>query len=74
MAPSKRNRSVTLAKSPLGSPNELITKRPRQKTPKSFVTLPLLLRLTKTTSIFTPTAFNSSQVGQSESEEENIIA
>jgi hypothetical protein len=74
MAPSKRNKSVTLAKSPLRSPNKLITKRPRQKTPESFVTLPLPLRLTKPTSISTPTAFNNSQVGQSESEEENTIA
>ena len=59
MAPSKRNRSVTLAKSPLGSPNEPITKRPYQKTPKSFVTLPLPLRLAKHTFISIPTAFNS---------------
>jgi hypothetical protein len=74
MASSKRNRSVTLAKSPLRSPNKPITKRPRQKTPQSSVTLPLPLRPTKPTSISTPTAFNSSQVSQSESEEENTIA
>jgi hypothetical protein len=74
MAPFKRNRSVTLAKSLLRSPNKLITKRPRQKTSESSVTLSLSLRPTKPTSISTPTAFNSSQVSQSESEEENTIA
>jgi len=74
MAPSKRNRSVTLAKSPPESPIRPITKRPRQKTPEptfaSSSTLPLLLRPTRPTSTSTPTAFNSSQVDESEFEEE----
>jgi hypothetical protein len=60
MAPFKRNRSVTLAKLLLRSLNKLITKRPCQKTPESFVTLPLPLCLTKPTFIFTLIAFNSS--------------
>jgi hypothetical protein len=77
MAPSKRNRSTTLAKSPPGSPIRLIKKRSRQKTPESSTTsttLPLPLRPTKTTSTTTPTAFNSSQVNESESEDENTLA
>jgi hypothetical protein len=73
MAPSKRNRSATLAETPLSSPNKLITKRPRQKTLESSIILPLSLRPTKPTSISIPTAFNSSQVDQLESEEENTI-
>jgi hypothetical protein len=70
MAPSKRDRSATLAKSPPGSPIRPIRKRFRQKTPESFA-LPLLpLRPTKPTSTSTPIAFNSSQVDESEFEEE----
>jgi hypothetical protein len=76
MAPSKRVRSVTFAKSPPKSPIRPITKRPQQKTPEptfvSSFTLPLPLRPTRPTSTFTPTAFNSSQIdsdSQSESEE-----
>jgi hypothetical protein len=76
MAPSKRVRSVTLAKSPPESPIRPITKQPRQKTPEptfaSSSTLPLPLRPTRPTSTSTPTAFNSSQIdsdSQSESEE-----
>jgi len=72
MAPSKRNRGATLAKSPPGSPIRPITKRPRQQTPKASGLLPLLLCPTKPTSTSTPTAFNSSQVNESESEEESI--
>ena len=69
MAPSKRNRSATLAKSPPDSPIRPITKRPRQKTPESSVsiTLPLPLRPIKLITS-TPTAFNSSQIDESESE------
>ncbi|PVH67338.1 hypothetical protein DL98DRAFT_600653 [Cadophora sp. DSE1049] len=77
MASSKRNRSDTLAKSPPGSPIRPITKRSRQKTPESsttFTTLLLPLRPTKHTPTHTPTAFNSSQVDESESEEENTVA
>jgi hypothetical protein len=59
MAPFKQNRSVTLAKLSLKSPNKLIIKRPCQKTLESFVTLPLPLCFTKPTSISTSTAFNS---------------
>ncbi|PVH68883.1 hypothetical protein DL98DRAFT_599136 [Cadophora sp. DSE1049] len=72
MAPSKRNRSATLAKSPPESPIRPITKRSRQETPESStpsITLPLPLRPTKPTTTSTPTAFNSSQVDESESEE-----
>jgi hypothetical protein len=84
MAPSKRNRSVTLAKSPPGSPIRPITKRSRQITPESSAsttTLPIPLRPTRPTTTSTPTAFNSSQIdseselseleSQSESEEES---
>ena len=63
MAPSKRNRSATLAKSPPGTPIRLITKRPRQKTPESASTSTTLLlpsRPIKATTTSTPTAFNSS--------------
>ena len=77
MAPSKRNRSDTLAKSPLGSPIRPITKRSRQKTPESTttsITLPLPLRPIKHPPTYTPTAFNSSQIDESESEEENTVA
>lgn len=73
MAPSKRNRSATLAKSPPGSPIRPITKRSRQKTPESSsasITLPLPLRPTKGAITSTPTAFNSSQIDESESEED----
>ena len=70
MAPLKRNRSATLAKSPPGSPIRPITKRSRQKTPESealtSTTLPLPLRPTKPTYTSTPTAFNSSQVDEGE--------
>lgn len=72
MAPLKRNRGATLAKSPPGSPIRPITKRPRQQTPKGSSSLPLLLRPTKLNSTSTPTAFNSSQVDESEFEEERI--
>ncbi|KAH9203474.1 hypothetical protein DL95DRAFT_419017 [Leptodontidium sp. 2 PMI_412] len=77
MASSKRNRSATFAKSPPESPIRPITKRSRQETPESStasVTLPLPLRPTKFTSTSTPTAFNSSQVDESDSEEENTLA
>jgi hypothetical protein len=60
MAPSKRNRSATLAESPPGSPIRPITKRLRQKTPEASSSLPLPLRPTKLTSTSTPTTFNSS--------------
>jgi hypothetical protein len=80
MAPSKRVRSVTLAKSPPESLIRPITKRPWQKTLEptfaSSSTLPLLLRPTRPTSTFTPTAFNSSQIdsdSQSESEESSEL-
>ncbi|KAH9203468.1 hypothetical protein DL95DRAFT_472356 [Leptodontidium sp. 2 PMI_412] len=70
MAPFKRDQSVTLVKSPLGSLIRLIRKRFRQKTLESFA-LPLLpLRLTKPTFTSTPITFNSSQVDESEFEEE----
>jgi hypothetical protein len=62
MAPSKRNRSVTLVKSPPQSPIRPIKKRPRQKTPESFssaITPSLPLRPTKPTTTSTPIAFNS---------------
>ncbi|PVH68821.1 hypothetical protein DL98DRAFT_542102 [Cadophora sp. DSE1049] len=61
----------------LRSPIKPITKRSRQQTLKSSttsVTLPLSLRPTKPTPTSTPTAFNNSQVDESESEEENTIA
>ncbi|KAG4427003.1 hypothetical protein IFR05_017514, partial [Cadophora sp. M221] len=77
MPSSKRYRSATLAKSPPGSLIRPITKRSRQKTPESSttsITLPLPLRPTKPTSTSTPTAFNSSQVDESETEEENTLA
>ena len=77
IAPSKRNRSATLVKSPPQSPISLIRKRPRQKTPESFssaITPSLPLRPTKPTTTSTPTAFNSSQVDESDSEEENTLA
>ncbi|KAL5317038.1 hypothetical protein ACEPPN_016092 [Leptodophora sp. 'Broadleaf-Isolate-01'] len=77
MTSSKRNRSATLAKSPPESPIRPITKRSRQETPESStasVTLPLPLRPTKLTSTSTPTAFNSSQVDESDSEEESTLA
>jgi hypothetical protein len=54
-----------------------IRKRPRQKTPESFpsaITPSLPLRPTKLTTTSTPTAFNSSQVDESDSEEENTLA
>ncbi|KAH9203084.1 hypothetical protein DL95DRAFT_507736 [Leptodontidium sp. 2 PMI_412] len=73
MAPSKRNRSATLAKSPPGSPIRPITKRPRQKTPEiasSSSTSHLPLRPTKLTTTSTPTAFNSSQIDESEGEDD----
>jgi hypothetical protein len=41
---------------------------------ESSITLPLPLRPTKPTITSTPTAFNSSQVDESESEEENTVA
>ena len=72
MASSKRNRSATLAKSPPGSPIRLISKRLRQKTPELSSTsaiVPLPLRPTKPATTSTPTAFNSSQVDELESEE-----
>ncbi|KAH9205864.1 hypothetical protein DL95DRAFT_417065 [Leptodontidium sp. 2 PMI_412] len=59
MAPSKRNRGVTLAKSPPNSPIQPIAKRLRQKTPESSTTIPLPLRPTKLISISTPTTFNN---------------
>ncbi|PVH71081.1 hypothetical protein DL98DRAFT_540345 [Cadophora sp. DSE1049] len=77
MAPLKRNRSATLIKSPPESPIKPITKRPRQKTLESFssaITPSLPLRPTKPTTTSTPTAFNSSQVDESDSEEENTLA
>jgi hypothetical protein len=70
MPPLKRNRGATLAKSPPGSPIRPITKRPRQQTPEASGSLPLPLRPTKAIAITTPTAFNSSQVDESEFEEE----
>ena len=63
MAPSKRNRSATLVKSPPQSPIRPIRKRPRQKTLESFssaITPSLPLRPTKPTTTSIPTAFNSS--------------
>jgi hypothetical protein len=77
MAPSKRNRSATLVKSLPQLPIRPIRKRPRQKTPESFflaITPSLPLRPTKPTTTFTPIAFNSSQVDESDSEEENTLA
>jgi hypothetical protein len=66
MAPSKRVRSVTLAKSPSELLIRPITKRPRQKTPElifaSSSTLLLPLRPTRPISTFTPIAFNSNQI------------
>ncbi|KAH9203955.1 hypothetical protein DL95DRAFT_471925 [Leptodontidium sp. 2 PMI_412] len=79
MAPSKRNQSATLAKSPPGSPIRPITKRPRQKTPESqassstSATLHLPLRPTKPNYTSILTTFNSSQI-DSESEEERAQA
>jgi hypothetical protein len=73
MAPSKRDRSATLAKSPPGSPIRPITKRPRQKTPEIASvssTSYLPLRPTKVTTTSTPTAFNSSQIDESETRSE----
>jgi hypothetical protein len=73
MPPSKRNRSATLAKSSPGSPIQPITKRSRQQTPEassSSLPLPIPLRPTKAISTTTPTAFNSSQVDESEFKEE----
>jgi hypothetical protein len=73
MPPSKRNRSATLAKSSPGLPIQLITKRSRQQTPEAFsssLPLPIPLRPTKAISTITPTAFNSSQVNESEFKEE----
>ena len=70
MPPLKRNKGATLAKSPPGSPIRPITKRPRQQTPEAPGSLPLPLRPTKAIAITTPTAFNSSQVDESEFEEE----
>ncbi|KAL5331349.1 hypothetical protein ACEPPN_000879 [Leptodophora sp. 'Broadleaf-Isolate-01'] len=70
MAPSKRNRGATLAKSPPGSPIRPITKRPCQQTPEASSSLPLPLRPTKLIATTTPTAFNSSQVDESEFKEE----
>ena len=74
MAPSKRNRGATLAKTPPGSPIQPIVKRLRQETPESLSsTLPLPLRPTKLVYTSTPTAFNSSQVDdESESEEKKL--
>ena len=60
MAPSKRNRSVTLAKSPPGSPIQPIIKRLRQQTPEASGSLPLPLRPMKLITTIIPTAFNSS--------------
>ena len=77
MAPSKRNRSATLVKSPPQSPIRPIRKRPRQKTPESFpsaITPSLPLRPTKPTTTFTLTVFNSSQVNKSDSKEKNTLA
>jgi hypothetical protein len=80
MAPSKRVRSVTLAKSPSKSLIRPITKRPRQKTLEptfaSSFTLSLPLRPTRPTFTFTPTTFNSNQIdsdSQSESEESSEL-
>ncbi|KAL5331293.1 hypothetical protein ACEPPN_000823 [Leptodophora sp. 'Broadleaf-Isolate-01'] len=70
MAPSKRNRGATLAKSPPRSPIRPITKRPRQQTPEASGSLPLPLRPTKLIVTTTPTTFNSSQVDESEFKEE----
>ena len=73
MAPLKRNWSATLAKLPPELPIRPITKCSRQKPPElstTFVTLPLPLRPTKPTTTSTPTAFNSSQVDELESEED----
>jgi hypothetical protein len=70
MPPLKRNRGATLAKSPPGSPIRPITKRPCQQTLEASGSLPLSLRPTKAITITTPTAFNSSQVDESEFEEE----
>ena len=72
MPPLKRNRGATLAKSPPGLPIRPITKRPRQQTPKASSSLPLPLRPTKAITTSTPTAFNSSQVDESEFEEERL--
>ena len=72
MAPSKRNRSETLAKSPPRSPIRPIIKRPRQKTPELTsisATLPLPLRPIKLATS-TPTAFNSSQINELEGEDD----
>ena len=71
MPPLKRNRGATLAKLPPRSLIRPITKRPRQQTPEGSSSLPLLLRPTKLNSTSTPTAFNSSQVDESEFEEGN---
>jgi len=70
MAPLKRYRSATLAKSPPGSPIRLTIKRSRQKTlelptiasasTSTSTILPLPLRPTKTVSTSTPNTFNSS--------------
>jgi hypothetical protein len=77
IAPLKRNRSATLVKSPPQSLIKPIRKRPCQKTPESFplaITPSLPLCLTKPITTSTPTAFNSSQVNKSDSEEENTLA
>jgi hypothetical protein len=70
MPPLKRNKGVMLAKSPSGSPIRPITKRPYQQTLKASGSLLLLLRLTKAIAITTFTAFNSSQVNESEFKKE----
>jgi hypothetical protein len=77
IAPLKQNQSATLVKSPPQLLIKLIRKRPRQKTPESFslaITPSLPLRLTKPTTTSTPTAFNNSQVDESDSEEKNTLA
>jgi hypothetical protein len=70
MPPLKRNRGAMLAKSPPGLPIWPITKRPCQQTLKASGSLPLPLRPTKAIAITTPTAFNSSQVNESEFKKE----
>jgi hypothetical protein len=70
MPPLKRNKSATLAKSPSRSPIRPITKQPCQQTLEASGSLPLPLRPTKAIVITTPTAFNSSQVNESEFKEE----
>jgi hypothetical protein len=60
MPPLKRNKGVTLAKSPPRSLIRPITKRPCQQTPEASGSLPLPLRLTKAIAIIMLIAFNSS--------------